>query len=108
MTKTDFKDTQGRLLKILTEDGAVLLLRAESPEAAAWISPARIESGLRGALVETVPVCAAPLDSALWLIEVRLPVSREDSALAAQMCALADALTEALNREQGTGNKEQG
>ncbi len=105
--ETDFKNTQDRLLKILTKGGAALLLRAETPEAATWVNPARIASGLRGALVELVPVCAAPLDTHHWLVEVRLPVSHDDFALAAQMRFLADALAESLNREQGAGNRAQ-
>ena len=119
MLKTDFRndpegvkpaDALDRLLEIFMSGSTALLLRPESPEAADWLTETRIKNGLRDALVEPVPVRASRLCESFWLVEIRLPISRDDAAVATQTRALARSLSQSLEegyRGSGGGGREE-
>ena len=105
MQKTDFNNADGNgqkgaawdsLLEVLAHGRTALLLHAETPEAAEWLTADRIENGVRDALPESLRVSASLLRANVWLVNIGLPVPSGDDAAVLQTHALARALSRRL------------
>ena len=104
------------LLEFFLRGGTTLLLRAETPSAAEWLTTARIENGMRDALLEPTPVSAVRLSETLWRVDAALPLPPGEPTVALQLYALSRRLPQRLTenweeegcRVSGIGCREGG